>query len=280
MKVDGSWRRRGVVTVAMLASLGFGQAWARSSIVTELGSSGIDADARGGTRLVLRTSSAAQFDVTVKRLPGDATFELLVDGVKVGTVVTSRGGRGHLRFRTGPRGRDHLLGFDPRGTTIVMRDDHGNDVLSGSIPDDSQPGAGACCDPRAEDNGAVECESRTPEACAARGGTFLASASCLPNPCTGAPPAPGDVVCCVPDNGDRAECEDRTQAECLVQGGMIVEAGSCVPNPCAPTPAPGDIQCCLPDNSGVKCEDRTSEECAAQGGVDMGSGTCDPNPCG
>jgi hypothetical protein len=281
MKVHGSWQRWSVVTVAMLASLWLGQAWARTSIVKELGATGVDENARGRTRLVLTTTSAGRFDVTVKGLPGDATFEMLVDGVKVGTLVTSTGGRGRLRFRTEPRERDHLLGFDPRGTTIVVRDDHGNDVLSGSIPDDdSQPGAGACCDPRAEDDGTVECESRTPEACAARGGTFLASASCLPNPCAGAPPAPGDVVCCVPDNGDRAECEDRTEAECLAQGGMVVEAGSCVPNPCAPTPAPDDIQCCLPDNSGVECEDRTPEECAAQGGVDMGPGSCDPNPCG
>src|SRR5262249_32005694 len=236
---------------------------------------------RGRTRLVLATSSEGRFGVTVMRLPGDATFELLVDGVKVGTLVTSPGGRGRLRFSTEPRGRDHLLGFDPRGATIVMRDDRGHDVLSGTIPDDdSQPGAGACCDPRAEDDGAVECESRTAEACAARGGTFLASASCLPNPCLGAPSAPVDVVCCIPDNGDRAECEDRTEAECLAQGGMVVESGSCVPNPCAPTPAPDDIRCCLADDAGVECEDRTPEECAAQGGVDLGPGSCDPNPCG
>jgi len=281
MNVDGSRQRRGVVTVAMLASLGFGQAWARSSIVTELGATGVDADARGGTRLVLRTASEGRFDVTVKRLPGDAVFEVLVQGVKVGTLVTSSGGRGRLRFRTEPRERDHLLGFDPRGATVVVQDDHGNDVLSGSIPeDDSRPGAGACCDPQAEDDGAVECESRTPEECAARGGSFLANASCLPSPCAGVSPAPVDVVCCIPDDGDRPECEDRTETECVAQGGMAVEAGSCTPNPCASTPAPDDIQCCLPDDSGVECEDRTSEECAAQGGVNMGPGTCDPNPCG
>src|SRR2546427_13197789 len=115
MKVEGSRRRGGVVAVAMLASLGFGQPWARSSIVTELGATGVDADARGGTRLVLRTASEGRFDVTVRRLPGDAVFEVLVDGVKVGTLVTSSGGRGRLRFPTRPRPRDHLVGFDPRG---------------------------------------------------------------------------------------------------------------------------------------------------------------------
>src|SRR3989475_13120783 len=119
MKVEGSRRRGGVVAVAMLASLGFGQPWARSSIVTELGATGVDADARGGTRLVLRTASEGRFDVTVRRLPGDAVFEVLVDGVKVGTLVTSSGGRGRRLFRSAPRPPDHPPSVDPRRGTRV-----------------------------------------------------------------------------------------------------------------------------------------------------------------
>jgi hypothetical protein len=283
MQLRGTWGRRGI-GLAVFVTLGLGQAWARSRPVSvDLGATGVDDDARGRTRLVLRSGSDGRFDVQVKRLARNATFEVLVDDVKVGTLTTTGGGTGRLRFRTEPRGRDdHSLGFDPRGSTVRLRDDNGDDVLSGSIPDDdSQPGAAACCD-AAEDNGTVQCESRTPEECAARGGTFLAGTSCLPNPCAGTSPPPGDIVCCIPDDdaGNRAECEDRTSAACLAEGGIVIAATSCLPNPCAPTPAPDDIQCCLPDDSGAKCEDRTPEQCAAEGGVDMGPGTCTPNPCG
>jgi hypothetical protein len=61
------------------------------------------------------------------------------------------------------------------------------------------------------------------------------AASCLPNPCPGAP-APGvDVVCCLPDDSG-PECEDRTADDCAAQGGTVIDATSCIGNPCAPTP--------------------------------------------
>jgi hypothetical protein len=280
MQFNGRYGRRGGVVLAMFAALGIASAGATvRNVRVELGGSGFDDDARGYSRLSMRSSSDGRFDVSARRLDRNASYELIVDGVKVGTLHTNNSGSGRIRFRTQPRRRDLRLGFDPRGATLIIQDDHGNDVLAGDVPDDDVPGAGACCDAEPEDDGHFECERRTPAQCAERGGTFLAGVSCLPNPCGGTPPPAGDVVCCLPDDGDRPECEDRTETECLAQGGIVVAGGSCDPNPCAPTPAPGDIQCCLSDDSGAECEDRTPAECAAQGGVDMGAGMCAPGTC-
>jgi len=237
--------------------------------------------AAGRVRVLVTDPSRGRFEIRVRGLAPNQGFEVLIGGVKVGTLLTTGGGQGQVRFRSRPRGRDLLLGFDPRGALITLRDANGVDVLLGTVPSGGNSGSGnggkiICCVP--DDSGA-ECEDRTADECAAQGGTPAAATSCLPNPCDNAPPVETDIVCCIPDDSG-PECEDRTVAECAAQGGTVVQATSCAANPCAATPpADPDIQCCLPDDSGAECEDRTPAQCAAQGGIDMGPGTCAPNPC-
>jgi hypothetical protein len=238
-----------------------------------------DADARGSARLILKTSDNGRFELQVRNLDANTTYEILVGGVKVGTLSTTGGGSGSLRFRSQPHGHDVLLGFDPRGQIVTVRSAAGADVLVGTVPagsTGSAPGQVVCCVP--DDRGS-ECEDRTADECAAQGGTVSTATSCLPNPCADAPPVSADVVCCLPDDSG-AECEDRTAAECAAQGGLAVEATSCNPNPCAATPpTDANTRCCLPDDGGTQCEDRTPAQCIARGGIDMGPGSCAPNPC-
>jgi hypothetical protein len=238
-----------------------------------------DQNASGQVRLRLSTASVGRFELRARALDPNASYEVLVGGVKVGTLTTTGGGAGRVRFSTRPRGRDLLLGFDPRGTSVVLRNAAGEDVLGGTVPAGTTSGSPdkvVCCVP---DDSNSECEGRTAAECTAQGGTVSTATSCLPNPCGNTPPVGGDVVCCIPDDSG-PECEDRTATECSAQGGVVVQATSCDPNPCAATPATTpDIRCCLPDDSGVECEDRTAAQCTAQGGVDMGPGSCVPNPC-
>jgi hypothetical protein len=243
-------------------------------------STGVDDDASGAAKLTVKNGSDGKFEVKGKKLAGDATYDVLVDGVLVGSFATSGGGSGRLRFRSRPHGKDLLLGFDPRGALVVVRDAAGQDVLAvqlaanGALDD----GDVICC--LADDDG-PECEDRTAAECSAAGGTVTAATSCLPNPCAGTPPpTSGDVVCCIPDDSG-PECEDRTADACALEGGVAVEATSCDPNPCAPvTPSDNDdVQCCLPHDGGSECEDRTPSQCAVEGGLNAGAGTCTPNPC-
>jgi hypothetical protein len=239
--------------------------------------------ARG--RAVVRVRNEdGRLTVVAKDVGRDTTFDVILDGVKIGTLTTSGGGNGRAHFRSRPRGHDQLLGTDPRGKMLILRSADGADVLVADIPaatdptpDDPDDDDVVCCLP---DDSGEECEDRTAAECAAQGGRNLGAGSCIPNPCD-AGPAPDDVVCCLPDDS-ATECEDRTEAECAADGGTVVGgATSCADNPCAPIPpADPDIQCCLLDDSGTECEDRTPETCAAQGGINMGPGTCTPDPCG
>lgn len=245
-----------------------------------LTSTGADVDARGKVKAKSKHGDG-RFEVSAGKLDRAATYDVIVDGVKVASFTTSRGGSGKVRLRSEPRGRDGLLGFDPRGTGVVIRDAAGRDVLFGTVPLDDDPNNDAdivCCKP---DDDGTECEDRTPEECVAKGGAVSTATSCVPNPCEGAtPPVGGKIVCCIPDDGG-TECEDRTPAQCSAEGGTVVAATSCAPNPCAAVPsADPDIQCCLPDDDAYECEDRTPAECAAQGGTNVGGGTCVPNACG
>jgi len=215
-------------------------ALARGAIVNlkqELASTGADSDARGKLRFVLKTATEARLVVQAGRLSPEASFDVLADGVKVGTISTTGGGGGKLRLRSVPRAQDEILGFDPRGTSIVVRDEDGDDVLAAMVADDTiEPGKVACCIP---DDSGSECEDRTADECVAQGGTVTSSTTCLPNPCDGATTPGRDVVCCIPDDSG-PECEDRTPAQCAAQGGIDMGAGSCTPNPCAAsTPASG-----------------------------------------
>jgi len=237
-----------------------------------------DADASGQVRLVLRTDSNGKFEIRARGLDLNATYDIIVGGIKVGTLTTTPDGRAHVRFRTRPRGNDSLLGFDPRGASVVLRNAAGQDVLGATVPQGNpgQPAEVICCVP---DDRGEQCEDRSADECAARGGTVATATSCLPNPCASTPPVDVDVVCCIPDDSG-PECEDRTATECATQGGVVVQASSCDPNPCVATPPTDpDIRCCLPDDNGAECEDRTAAQCAAQGGINMGAGSCLPNPC-
>ena len=278
-------RKSGTITLAALAVVGLSMqpTTARAHSEKERGSlssTGVDDDASGGVKLVVKNKSDGKFEIKGKKLDGNATYDVLVDGVQVGQFTTSGGGNGRLRFRSQPHSNDALLGFDPRGALVLVRNAAGQDVLAVQLADSGSVSGGdiICCIP---DDSGPECEDRTPAECTAEGGTATTATSCLPNPCAGTPPpAGGDVVCCIPDDSG-PECEDRTADECALQGGVVVEATSCLPNPCASTtpPANDDVQCCLADDSGPDCEDRTPAQCAIEGGVNAGVGTCTPNPC-
>ena len=279
------WQMAMLAAVLVAGAVGFASAPAEARRTrgfkgeTDLTATSVDPDARGKVKASAKNDDG-RFEVSASKLDRKATYEVIVGGVKVATFTTGGGGSGKARLRTNPRGRDALLGFDPRGADVVVRNAAGNDVLFGAVPATSagdDPSEIVCCVP---DDGGTECEDRTADECTAKGGTVSTATSCVPNPCAGStPPAGGEIVCCVPDDGG-AECEDRTTDACVAEGGTVVAATSCDPNPCAVTP-PADpgVVCCLPDDSGPECEDRTSAECAAQGGVDLGAGVCAPDSC-
>ncbi|MBY0274932.1 hypothetical protein K2Z84_06305 [Candidatus Binatia bacterium] len=271
-----------MMVAALLVAAATGVAQASSSKVkTELAATASAPDARGKATAVVRSATKGRFEVKVKKLAANTAYDVVVGGIKVGSISTKNNGSAKIRFSSKPKSDDVLLGFDPRGDAIEIRGASGDDVLTGNLPADPNDLDGsdvACCIP---DDSGTECEDRTEAECVAQGGTVTGAASCLPDPCGATPPADLDVVCCLPDDGG-PECEDRTQAECAAQGGTVVEAASCLPeNPCQGAPLPGDadVQCCLPDDSGVECEDRTAAECAAQGGIDKGAGLCTATSC-
>jgi hypothetical protein len=272
------------VTLALLATAGLAisttSARASSKDNVEMISMGADDDANGRALLAIRSTTEGRFEVRVRGLAADTTYELLLNDVHIGDITTSGGGKGRARFRTRPRdGKDQFLGFDPRAGVIVVRDSNGVDLLTALVPDTSSAPDGdiVCCVP---DDEGPECEDRTPEECAAEGGTVSTATSCLPDPCGGTPtPDDADIVCCVSDDSG-PECEDRTVEECAAEGGMAVSATTCVDNPCAGTPsADPDTRCCEPDDSGAECEDRTPAECVARSGVDIGAGICAVDSC-
>ena len=247
--------------------------------------------ARGKARLLVKSSKDGRFAVVATHLARNATYALLVGGVKVGAIQTTGGGSGRASFRTVPRAKDALLGFDPRGTQVIVRDeDDGEDVLVADIPADD-PAAVACCLSEGGDEGEVECEDLSSDECVAAGGTVQAVDSCLPNPCATTPGENEELVCCTNETHDdenEAECEDvATSAECAAMGGIIVEATSCDSNPCGAAPPADRAACCVPDDDGggeIDCEVLSPETCAAQGGTGVGSGTaaatCSGDPCG
>jgi hypothetical protein len=258
-----------------------------------LAATGVDPNADGRTQLVLKNASDGKFDVMVRKVDRDTAFEVLVNGVKVGTLTTSGGGNGKASFRSRPRGHDQLLGFDPRGAVVTLRNADGQDVLTGTVPDDSvDPTAVVCCLPAGGD-GEVECEDRGADACTQAGGTVSAATSCLPDPCGGATPPPVEVICCIAgsatgafsqghDDGGEVECEDRTQAACAAAGGTVVPATSCTPNPCTPTPPPADeIVCCVShhSHSATECEVLTPATCTAREGTPSTAAACTPDAC-
>lgn len=201
------------------------------------------------------------FIVTAKHLPQNATFDLVVGGAKVGAVHTNRVGNGAAAFSTTPRGKAALLGMDPRGKTVLLRDPTGAGapVLVGTIPDDDA-GSQACC--TIASDGESECEDVSPNpttGVVTCNGTIPTDAtgapitSCLPDPCNASVPPPNPpsgpgitTVCCILDAEDaeatQTECED-SLGECAANGGALIqvqlpanfEEGE---NPCDLTPDP------------------------------------------
>jgi len=281
-----------LVTLALAATLAGSTASAASHVKAGLVSTGKDPDARGHASLVVR-GSKGKLAVSAHRLSGAATFEIVVDGVRMGTLSTHNGGNGKARFTTRPRGGDQLLGVDPRGKLLQVRDEDGDDVLETEMPDDSEPGAIRCCRSHEDE---TECEAESPDECVAKGGVDMGEGSCMPNPCPGA--GAGDHVrCCIPSHDDDGpECEQLTADECSMQNGVSIGQGDCDDDDgCAPTPpGDGEIRCCIAehdimshheggDDQGededVECEHVSEASCAALGGRSLGAGSCDPNPC-
>jgi len=267
---------------ALLLSAGVAAEARSTHVETRLAPTGADPNAAGDARLTVRSRRGqldARLDLRVRNLDAGAHFEIVLDGVRIAELQTNGGGAGKLRLRTRPRaGRDVLLGVDPRGRALAVRDVAGAEVLSATVSNGSlDPTKVRCCLP---DDSGSECEDRTAAECTAAGGVDLGPGSCLPNPCADAPVPGSDVVCCLPDDSG-PECEDRTAAECSAAGGINLGPGTCLPNPCAPVTPPGDadIRCCLADDSGPECEDRTVAECDAAGGVNIGAGVCAPGVC-
>ena len=246
-------------------------------------------DARGKLKFIFKNSSHAKMKVNASKLAGGKSYDLLVGGVKVGTIATSTGGSGKASFSAVPGAHDSLLGFDPRGASVTVRDeDDGDDVLVGDVQSDD-PAAVACCLSQDDDEGEVECEDLTADECTAEGGVVQTVDSCLPNPCATNPPEGEELVCCINathDDENEAECEDvGTEGECAALGGMIVAAASCDDDPCNGAPPVDRTACCVPDDDGASeldCEVLSAAACAARNGMPAGTAaaTCSGDPCG
>ncbi len=264
------------LTVAM--SVGAAHADKTKSSI-ELAASATRPEARGLARVIVRNTTKGTFQVRAWSLEGDADHDVVVGGIKVATMRSDERGNARVRFSTRNKSdRILLLGFDPRGEAIEVRDLTGTDVLSGNVP--ASPSSeldAACC---LGDDSGVECEDSTPDECLQQGGTPMAAGSCFPDPCGAAPAPTVDVVCCIPDDSGPS-CEDRTPTECVAAGGTAVQADSCATDPCnAVATAPDEhVQCCVPAYYVWNCEDHTAAECQLLGGFNKGPGMCSPNPC-
>jgi hypothetical protein len=272
---------------AMLLGIGTARATRAVRVRTTLVPTPKAPKARGRTKLLLRRGAHGTFVVVARGLAPHATFDVVVGGVKVGTLVTGRAGAGTLKLSTSPHGNELLLGIDPRGSQIAVRDDAGDDDLVGEEPADDSA-SGACC--LRDHEGETECEDVPAAACAAAGGTPAPVASCLPDPCTTTPPGDEAIVCCVAssthgdftDEDPEVECEDvGSPADCASRGGAVVQGTSCDGNPCAPTPPATRVACCLMTDEGSdECAMLTAERCTAQHGTVAAASSCDAHPCG
>jgi hypothetical protein len=226
--------RRTLGLVVLVTTLATPLAGHGETLKVTLLPTGADADAAAAAKLQIRTRGAAlsgKLTVRVRRLAARTAYQVTIDGVRIGSLLTSRSGAGRAHFRTNPVRRQQLLGVDPRGRTIAIVDDGGAVLLTATAGRGSlDPTHVRCCLP---DDPAPHCENRTGAECAAEGGIDLGAGSCLPNPCGGTTPASGDpdVVCCLPaDSGPK--CEARTAATCSALAGITVRAPSCLPSPC------------------------------------------------
>lgn len=313
----GHNRRLDLALVAATVAFALSQAvLAQGTVVTKspLRGTASAPHANGHARLVLRGATKGRFTVTGHGLAAHRSFDVIVGGIKVGAFVTNANGVGKAKFRTSSgstaaaHGPKLLLGFDPRGDKVVVRDGTtSDDDLVGEMPGggDSTSGAFACCHSDADGEGELECTMKTPSDCAAAGGTSTQVRSCVPDPCTPNPP-PG-TVCCLPgsaqgafvrsehDGDSDAECEEVASVEaCMAQGGAVVSATSCDPNPCKSAPpttvccVPGSVDGAFVGDDGGGCDHRNEtkcvihespDACTASGGAVVSASSCEPNPC-
>ncbi len=294
MRSPCDWKsatRMSLFAVALVIASGAeAPSWGRS-LKQELAPTGADPDARGKAGVAVARHSQGRLKIQARRLSPRATYEIVLEGVRIGTLRTTRGGNGVANFSTRPRGRTQRLGADPRGRLLEIRDDDGDDVLLGELPKDLEAeGKVRCCladeedDEDEEESRAAECEATTPEECVAEGGVDMGEGSCLPNPC--ATVASEGVVCCVlEDEGEGGpECELSTTWDCAAEGGTSLGGTSCEPNPCAPVSPPEGLgACCLPDEEDgrieLECERVSADACSALGGTVSGVPTCGPDAC-
>ena len=142
----------GAVAIGALCSLApASSAVAKTHVKEALTATSAAPHARGRATLALKTVSKGRFGVSAKGLAKNATFDLVVGGIKVGSFATNAAGGGKIKLSTHPKGSDAFLGVDPRGKSIAVRDEHGEDDLEGNMPDDDDSASGAfvCC--KAED---------------------------------------------------------------------------------------------------------------------------------
>jgi hypothetical protein len=275
-------RRTVLVLAAVLVSglIAVPSPWAMIHVKQQLTATGAAPTAHGQVVVVIGKHSKGKMNIVGRHLRPNATFDVVVNSVRIGTLTTNRSGNGGARFSTTPRGHDQLLGVDPQGQLVEVRDaDTGDDALETEMPPDTaDAGDIQCC---VTDSEETECDETTPDECTANGGVNMGAGSCVPNPCPSTSPAPDEIACCVPDHDENGpECETETADACTAAQGVNLGMVACDPNPCAPTTPPTpEIACCVPDDEGVECEEQTADECTTLGGTNLGTGTCDPNPC-
>jgi hypothetical protein len=283
VKSTGSTLVRMATAVALMMGLASVASAAAQHAKQPLRATAAAPSARGRAKLVLKNGAHGSFAIASQKLAPATSYEVVVDGIKVGAITTGKNGAGKIKFSAPKRGNAILMGFDPRGASVAVRNGDGDDVLEGDMPDDgTDPNAVACC---LTDDDEVECKDRTPEACLAAGGEVSSATGCFPNPCVSAP----GVVCCIGDSASGAFCDDGPEVECehdlsaqacAAAHGTVVEATSCEPNPCAPVPPANLVVCCVPEDDETECEIRTPERCASHGGTVSTATSCAEHPCG
>ncbi|HXJ37521.1 MAG TPA: hypothetical protein VMS22_26130 [Candidatus Eisenbacteria bacterium] len=251
--------------------------------------------AHGRARLAMKSAASARLGIFTQRLPRKTTFDVVVNGVKVATLRTNGAGNGKVRLSTAPRGNERLLGFDPRGLTLAIRNHQGQDVLGCHFPGHPKEKV-RCCVPSSvtgsfPDQPSDTCEEVTRAQCEKAGGTEVDADSCIPDPC--GPPPTEKVPCCLPSSADAAfcdhqpevPCEELIPAECAAAGGMVVDAPTCDPNPCTPVPPPL-VACCVSTSMRhhdsepeTKCVLATEQQCIDHDGTVTDATSCEPDPC-
>ena len=251
-------------TLWLVASVGVSaKSKTNVTIKQTLVSTGGDPDATGKATTSVRKISKkyggleVRLRVEVRKLD-QGTYDVSLDGVRIGQLVTGKRGTGKAEFRT-PR-----LG---NASSNSNGNSNSNSNANANTNSNSDSNSGSKkqilgIDPR----GLVVVVSRPGEPALLQLAIDTANLD------------PSKVRCCVPDDSG-PECEDRTPAECVAEGGVDMGAGSCAPNPCAVVSGSETVRCCVPDDSGPSCEDRTAVECAAAQGINIGGGSCLPNPC-